>query len=237
MPVETELPIRSSPDCGGTGEGEPVSPPEMLLAQAAAGAASMTDGKYVSVRAEGTGATKIDALNAAWIEAVRSAIGMYLSASTEVLNDDVFEKVVAYSRGRLNSYRELSSFKGGDGVWHVTIVAEIERDVLEETAASAATATVAVDDQLRASAATEADRRKSARELISEFNDSYKPEDLIVTRIGRPEVRADGGVYVSVHLDFNDKKYRQVYLNGLVRLLEQLSVHKGELGIKLLNLT
>jgi hypothetical protein len=166
-------------------------------------------------------------LNAAWIEAVRSAIGMYLSISTEVLNDDIYENVVAHSRGRVNSYKEVSASKE-DGVWHVTIIAEIEKDVLVETVAAASSATVSVDSQVIAAVATEVERQKSVRELIREFGTSFKPDDFIITSVSKPELNDDGSVSVVLHVDFNSEKYRQVYLNDLVKLLEQISDYKGE---------
>ncbi|MDR2367250.1 MAG: hypothetical protein LBF58_03940, partial [Deltaproteobacteria bacterium] len=79
--------------------------------------APMGDGsKYVTVEAEGSGVTKIDALNSAWGEAVKKAIGMYMVSKTTVVNEDIEEKILTYSRGRVNSYKELSAIKNGD-IW------------------------------------------------------------------------------------------------------------------------
>ncbi|MDR1082127.1 MAG: hypothetical protein LBQ79_14515 [Deltaproteobacteria bacterium] len=212
-------------------EGELDSPPMFLLAQAAQPASSGggDDGKYVTVQSEGIGTTKLEAMNAAWIEAVRSAIGMYLSISTEVLNDEIYENLVAYSRGRVNSYRELSATQS-DGVWHVTIEAEIEKDVLVETVAAASSATASVENRTLASISTEAARQKSAAELIQAFGASFKPLDFVVTAVGQPALMDDGSVNLDLHFDFNVEKYNQVYLNDLVKLLEQLSDYKGEIS-------
>lgn len=94
-----------------------------------------SQGKTVTVRAEGSGTTKIEALKNAWMEAVRKGVGMFMTAKSEALDDKLTEQVVIHSRGQVNSYK-LVSENQDNGLWNVVIDANIDKDILQETAAS-----------------------------------------------------------------------------------------------------
>jgi hypothetical protein len=98
-------------------------------------------------------------------------------------------------------------------------------------AASAKSASVAVDPQASASTVAEARQRQDASGLIKTFVDGYKPEDFIDLKLGKPALK-DGTVSVPVHLTLNMEKYRQVVLGDLVKLLEQVAIEKSERSFK-----
>ena len=182
--------------------------------------------KFVSVEAEGQGTTKLEALNAAWGEAVRQGIGLYLDSKTEVVDEDIREQIVAHSRGRVNSYQELSAEKI-DGIWRVVILAEIEKDILIETAAAAASTSVKVaGNQLAAVMATENQKKQSTKDLIAAFGDRFKTEDLFSLTLN-PDIK-DGVLVLNVVFAINKKAYNNIFLNDFVKLLDQLAIKKEE---------
>lgn len=65
----------------------------------------------VEVTASGQGTTKIEALNAAWTEAVRLGVGMFVSSKTQVIDDALAEEIILHSRGRVHSYKILTEEK------------------------------------------------------------------------------------------------------------------------------
>ena len=102
------------------------------------------DKNRIVVEAEGIGPTKLEALQSAWMEAVRKGVGMFMTAKTEIVNDDITEKIVTHSRGQVNSYEVISETNGVDG-WVVKIKANIDKDILEETAQAVQSKSVAFD--------------------------------------------------------------------------------------------
>lgn len=130
----------------------------LMLAPYTANAAT----QMVEVEAEGSGATKMDALQSAWMEAVRLGVGMFLTSKSEALDDNLTEKVVIHSRGQVNSFKVLSEAKNGN-IWTVKIAAKIDKDILEETADAVRSKAVAFDGKNEAAKrATQAEKRKSA---------------------------------------------------------------------------
>lgn len=87
----------------------------------------------IQVEAEGTGPTKFDALQQAWIAAVRNAVGMFMTSKTE-LNDDVLtEKIVTYSQGQVDSFKILEETQK-NGIYYTKIIANIDKDILQSAA-------------------------------------------------------------------------------------------------------
>jgi len=196
------------------------SPPPAQVAPAAG------DDKYISVEAKGQGATKLEALNSAWSEAVRLGLGLYLDSKTEVIDDSIKEQIVAHSRGRVNSYQVLTREKVG-GLWRVTISAEIEKDILQETAASSSTAAVKVDgSQVAATIVTGKQKKQSARDLIAAFGARFKAEDLFSLSLNLAP--KDDVPVVTVTLGINKEKYQDIIVNDLVKVLTRVAVRKEE---------
>ena len=65
------------------------------------------DGRYVTVVAIGQGTDRAKALEQAWIEAVRLAVGTIISSKSELNNDDFAESTIAHSRGVIDSFEEI----------------------------------------------------------------------------------------------------------------------------------
>ncbi|MDR2367249.1 MAG: hypothetical protein LBF58_03935 [Deltaproteobacteria bacterium] len=188
----------------------------------AQGSAAGDGSKYVTVVAEGSGVTKLEALNSAWGEAVRKAIGLYMVSKTSVINEDIQEQILTYSRGRVNSYKELSAIKNGD-IWQVTIEAEIEKEILIETINNYSTTELSVDGlNLAATLSTESDKEKNKTLLLKNFLDDFKFEDLFKITL-KPSIE-DGQlfIYATIELDLNI--YRNLILTKLNDILRQISI-------------
>lgn len=140
-------------------------------------AASQVD--RVQVEAEGIGATKMEALQAAWMEAVRQGVGLFMAAKTEVLDDDLTEKIVTHSRGQVNSYEVISETKTDAG-WVIIIKANIDKDILEETAKSTQSQTVSFDAKnTAASNISRETKSKSQKESLESIIDMFDFTDCI----------------------------------------------------------
>jgi hypothetical protein len=186
---------------------------------------STSDGsKYITVEAEGSGATKLEALNSAWSEAVKKAIGLYMVSKTSVIDEDIEEKILVYSRGRVNSYKEISSNKVND-IWLVKIEAEIEKEILIETVNAYSTSELPIDGlNLAATLSTDSEKELNKTLLLKDFFDSFTYEDLFKITL-KPLVE-NGQLYVLTTIELDYDVYRNLILGKLNNILEQISISK-----------
>lgn len=120
----------------------------------------------ITVEAEGSGATKMEALKSAWQNAVREAVGMYMTSKTDVLNDDITEQIAAYSRGNVNSFQIISQIQQ-NGVWIVKISANVDKDIIHETMAQLSKSNIKIDGaSLAAQVQSVANRNNDAIDVL-----------------------------------------------------------------------
>lgn len=186
----------------------------------------------ITVEAEGSGETKIAAMKEAWTDAVRKAVGMYMASKSEVrgdsLSDEYTDEIAAYSRGQVNSFEPLSETHE-NGIWHVVIRANVDRDIMQETIAAASSQTVKVDGaNLAAQIQTADNKKKDAVEVIrtSGLTDFTKCLDYNA-RI--QVVEADGKklVFMCHILKFDLKKFK-ARSDQLEKVIAQMATSKRD---------
>ena len=81
------------------------------------------DDKYIVVDVDASGPTRLEAINGALLDAIRTAAGQFIDAKTELNNDELNEKIIAYSRGSVAGYEVLSEdgTKADEGVYSVKV--------------------------------------------------------------------------------------------------------------------
>ena len=93
--------------------------------------------KVVTLVVNGTGQTKEEATRNALRSAIEQAFGTFVSANTEVLNDELIkDEIVTVSSGNIQSYEELSCSKGDNGLFQISIKAAVSVNKLVEFAQS-----------------------------------------------------------------------------------------------------
>lgn len=92
--------------------------------------------KIVTLVTNGTGDTKEEATRNALRSAIEQAYGTFVSANTEVLNDELIkDEIVTVSTGNIKSYKELSVCQT-NGVFDVSVQAAVSIDQLTKFAQS-----------------------------------------------------------------------------------------------------
>lgn len=92
--------------------------------------------KVVTLVTSGTGNTKEEAIRNALRSAIEQAFGTFVSANTEVLNDDLIkDEVTTVSTGNIRSYKELS-VNQSNGTYDVSVQAIVSIDQLTNYAKS-----------------------------------------------------------------------------------------------------
>jgi hypothetical protein len=183
-------------------------------------------GNDLIVEAEGHGATKLEALKAAWMEAVRLGIGMYLAAKSTVIDDALQEEIVMHSRGKVDSYEELSASKGDSG-WIVKIRAKIEKDILQETAVVSQnkSKTVSVDaTNIAAKKITAEAKKLSAEELAKTYNPQFKIEDFFDYDFSTKQ--ENGKLIIIHHVKLNLDTFKK-FTDELESVLDKVAIKKS----------
>lgn len=182
--------------------------------------------EQIQVEVSGSGISKMDALKSAWTEAVRQAVGMYTASKTEVLNDDITEKIAAHSRGQVNSYKVLSETRD-NGLWDIKIVANVDKDVLQETMVATQSRKVKIDGaSLAAEKQTTASKKDDANKVlqISDLTDfsnciEFEPN------IRKLNINNTSEAFVMCNIRINPSKFKQ-QSDSLEKLISQIAKSK-----------
>lgn len=82
--------------------------------------------KSVTLVVSGEATTKGEATKQALRSAIEQAFGTFVSANTEILNDQIIkDEIVTISSGNIEHYKEINSFKNADGTCFVTVEATV----------------------------------------------------------------------------------------------------------------
>ncbi len=211
------------------------------------------DDKYVILDVEGEGANRSEAIEAAWVEGIRQAVGSFVDAKTELNDDQLTERIVQYSRAIVDKYEIMSvdDSKADDGIYklkmRVWIVREILRDGARHATGGEAVISLTPSDfkkqreenshkeleNKNAAAITQQAKAKSAAEILEAMLDRYKPEDFLTCYIpGKPEPVKDKQDFfmLNVEISFNEKLYKEAFVPDLIQVLDQIaSVNKNTL--------
>jgi len=188
--------------------------------------------EIIQVQAEGSGTSKLEATKNAWQEAVRQAVGVYMSSKTVVLDDDITESIAAYSRGQVDSYKVVKSEKNTDG-WHIVILANIEKDVLQEE-----TQKISIKKQTFefdgtnnvAQKITKEEKQKSAEDVISSIERLDFKDSLVYTSELRED--KDKKIYYVRHYIGLDVKKVLNKLSELRKILDKVAPSKKKFYFK-----
>ena len=212
------------------------------------------DDKYIVVETDGQGATRIEAINAALLTAIRTAAGQFIDSKTELNNDELNEQIIAYSRGSVSGYDILSEdgTKASEGVYYVKVRVRVEREFLRDGVKVATNKTATVSfrpsdlepekEQLDPATAQSTDainttnkgNESQGAELLRAMLERYNPEDFITHRVvGKvtPVKDKKEFVQVLVEVSFNDKLYYDAFVPDLKQVLDQIAANKKDITL------
>ena len=184
--------------------------------------------EMIQVEAEGTGTSRKEALQAAWFEAVRQGVGLFMTAKTEINNDELIEKIVAHSQGHVDSYDILSEVEK-DGQWNIKIKANIEKNVLHETAKTMQSQKVDVNfTNLAAKQTTKKNKKETQIETLASIKEKFNFSNCIKYKFSISENKKENIIYGihSLRIDLN--KYSE-QANALISALDNICSSKKEI--------
>lgn len=98
----------------------------LLLIIALCSVTALSAQEIVTLTVNGQGATKDEACASALRSAIEQAFGVFVSANTEILNDDlVKDEIATVSSGNIQNYSEISCVNMPNGEVSVTLSATV----------------------------------------------------------------------------------------------------------------
>jgi|LSQX01.2.fsa_nt_gb hypothetical protein len=186
----------------------------------------------IEILVGGAGLDEESAMNNAYQNAVKQAVGMYIDAETLVNNDEVVkDKILTHSRGIIDKVDVVSS-SDDNGIYRVEILAHVIKKELEERVKPVFSDKVSISidgDSLVAAAVTKEKNEKDAlvllEETISYINDEFL-NWIDFSILGEPRV-SESNDYIEIDvvavLDFD--KYSKI-MQKPIDILEQISESK-----------
>lgn len=218
------------------------------------------DEKYIVLDVEGEGRDRNSAIESAWLTGIRQAVGSFIDAKTELTNDQLTERIIAYSRGLVDRYEVtgVDDSRASEGIYKVKmrlwIIQELLRDGAKHASTGSASITFSAEDVIRqqkeeldakalesrnAAAETAKMKAQTGADLLSAMLERYKPEDFLTCYIpGKPEAIKDKADFfkLNVEINFNEKLYKESFIPDLIQILDQIaSVKKNTMLTKYKN--
>jgi hypothetical protein len=164
----------------------------LLLAESISLAQERLDsGGSLQVVAEGAGKTRDDAIKDALRNAVRQAIGTFVDAESQVVNDRVIkDSVLLYSDGFVERFDVVpGTGTMQDGIFRVSISAEVKKNALSDSLKEANLKTSKVDGAgLFAEATTKHEAEKNAVAMFARIFSEFPTKLLTAKASGNPRI-------------------------------------------------
>jgi len=180
-----------------------------------------------TVVAEGVGETPSIALKDAFRNAVRQVVGAVVDANTVIENDEIIEdSILTYSDGFVTSHEERGRSKNKqDGLYSITIEAQVERRNVVAALKAANISTKAVDGKgLFAEAVTQLDAEKSAEALLAKQFEDFPLCCLTAEVVGTPQLISktedDATVEITIRIEPDLNAYK-AFAARLLPVLER----------------
>lgn len=192
--------------------------------------------KVLSLVTNGTGSTKDEATRNALRSAIEQAYGTFVSANTQVLNDELIkDQIVTISNGNIKSYRELSISQTLSGLYDVSVQATVSIDQLTKFAQSKG-----MQAELAGASFT---MNMKMRELnkkneIAAINNMIEKAKAIAQNglfdykleLGEPRLTENSNYAIKVKIIFYENDNTRAFYNTIYNTFNALSLSKSEIA-------
>lgn len=212
-----------------------------LLAGALAGGGSYTaladeaTKEYIEILVDGAGLDKESAMNNAYQNAVKQAVGLYIDAETLIDNNqEVKDKILTHSRGIIDKV-EVISDQNDDGIYRVEILAQVIKQELEEKVkpiSSDKTSFNIDGESLVATKISKEQQEADAKAILEEIESYIMKESInwLDFSIDGETRLSDNNDYIEVDVLINNNFDN--YLKGIkkpLEMLDQIAISKKEI--------
>jgi hypothetical protein len=186
------------------------------------------------VVATGTGVTQEKALSSAFRNAIQQVVGVILDSETLVKNQQVIrDEILLYSSGYIERYNKIRERKNSDGLYEVTIKAEVQNRQLRAKLNAVRAAKGKVDgNSIFASVITQLDTAEKGAKLL-EKGLTGLPGSLLKVEIVNSQPRLlnktknEVKVEWDIKVSWDEKKYRETVFPRLKQLLSDVQISRA----------
>jgi hypothetical protein len=191
---------------------------------------------YVTVIASGQGMERAQALEQAWIEAVRLAVGTIISSKSLLNNDEFVENIIAHSRGVIETFDIIGEREENNHIY-IAIQAKVHKEILLDTAkiySGAQTVKALPGEAIKAQLDTKAQdntsaaKQDSAVALLRELLEGYTPEMFYSATLD-PQIyfnKEQKKPYLNIVQKFDESRFWKEFLPKLHTALNGVAVKK-----------
>lgn len=206
-----------------------------LFSLLAASLQAQTPERTIKLVVSGEASTKDEATKIALRNAIEQAFGTFVSADTEILNDELIkDEIVTISSGNIQSYKEVNSIQNADGTQSVTLETVVSIGKLVNFAKSKgmstelAGATFAMNMKIR-----ELNKKNERVALIN----LYKQLVLMASNVnlfdyelvtGEPYQTEDGNYAVNLSVNMRPNKNTKIFTATYMKTMKSLSLTEAE---------
>lgn len=186
------------------------------------------------VVATGTGVTQEKALSSAFRNAIQQVVGVILDSETLVKNQQVIrDEILLYSSGYIERYHKIRERKNSDGLYEITIKAEVQNRQLRAKLNAVRAAKGKVDgNSIFASVITQLDTAEKGAKLL-EKGLAGLPGSLLKVEIVNSQPRLlnktknEVKVEWDIKVSWDEKKYRETVFPRLKQLLSDVQISRA----------
>lgn len=197
-------------------------------------AMSQTAEKTVTLVVSGDGPTKDEAIKQALNSAIEQAFGTFVSANTQVLNDEIIrDEIVTISSGNITKYKEISTLNNNDGTYSSTVEATVSIGKLTNFARSKGmsvdinTGTFAMNTKIRE--LNISNEEKALKDLQQKMYLLSKNYNLFDYRLEIGEPFSQSGMYcVRVNVKMRPNSNFTNFQQSILSTLKALSITETE---------
>lgn len=190
--------------------------------------------KTITLVVSGEASTKEEATKQALRSAIEQAFGTFVSANTEILNDEIIkDEIVTLTSGNITNYKEISSIKESDNTYHVTVEATVSIGKLTNYAKSKGSTAELAGASFAMNIKIQELNKKNEIEAINNLNTkllkmgrSFYMFDYEL-KTGDP-YKEDDRYAVDVSVTIKPNKNCITYMNTLISELDAISLSNEE---------
>lgn len=198
------------------------------------GIAQEATDKSVTLVVSGDGMTKDAATKQALRSAIEQAFGTFVSANTDILNDELIrDEIVTVSSGNVSNYKEINCLQNKDGSYNVTLEATVSIGKLTSFAkskgvtAELATGAFAMNMKIRElNKQNELQAIKDLQKKLSLMDKSYNFFDYKLI-LGEPYLNGENYA-INVRVDIKPNQNLANFRNAIISTLQSLSLTETE---------
>ena len=201
------------------------------------------DNEFITVVAQGSAENKREALENAYTEAVRIAVGMIISGKTELNNDELSENIIMHSRGVIENFTVLDEITENNLI-ELYIQAKVHKEILhDQTKKYLESKTLKADTESTLKAqklqfqehqnslakqSTLQTKQKSGTELLKELFDKYNPEDFLSAELN-PKIfynEKNNMPYIKIINTFNNDLFWNEFIPKIHEIMNGIALKK-----------